>query len=128
VLSLVQTPLHAVWLAEQQTLDEHDVPELQTCPQPPQLLLLVLVLTHAPPQQLVPAPHTCPQLPQLLLSVCSLTQVPLQSDLPEEQLHVLPEHVPLEHGYAQSPPHTVVQTPVHLICGLVHVVWIVSRS
>jgi hypothetical protein len=62
------------------------------------LLLLVVVLTHVPPQQPVPFAQTLPQLPQLLLSVCSLTHVPLQSDCPEGHVHVLPEHVPLLQG------------------------------
>lgn len=57
---------------------------VQIIPQPPQLLLSLLVFTQAPPQT-VPAQepfrqqellvHTVPQAPQLLLSVFLFTQV-----------------------------------------------------
>jgi hypothetical protein len=98
VLSFAHTPLQTLRPAPQQTPDKQELPVLHTCPQPPQLLLLVLVFTHIPPQQPVPFAQTLPQLPQWLLSVCSLTHVPLQSDCPEGHVHALPEHVPLLQG------------------------------
>ena len=98
VLSFVHAPLHTDWELVQQTPDEQDEPPAHACPQPPQLVLLVLVLTHVPLQQAVPEPHTLPQLPQLLLSLVSSTQVPLHRDFPEGQTQVLPEQLPLLHG------------------------------
>ena len=77
--------------------------------------------------QVCPLPHVLPHDPQLLLSVCSLTQVPLQSDCPEGQVHVLPEQVPLLHGYEQLLPQTVVHVPMQFFWGA-QLVWIVSRS
>ena len=63
---------------------------MQSVPHPPQLVTLVLVSMHVPPQfvwpvgQHMPTLHTLPagqtvaQVPQWALSVCSLTQVPPQ--------------------------------------------------
>ena len=117
VLSFVHAPLHTDWELVQQTPDEQDEPPAHACPQPPQLVLLVLVLTHVPLQQAVPEPHTLPQLPQLLLSLCTAVHaplhhrsplaqqwpeahvwLPLHRDFPEGQTQVLPEQLPLLHG------------------------------
>jgi hypothetical protein len=68
------------------------VPVVHALPQAPQLALSVCVLTHTPPQSVMPGPqspqtpaehcwpigHAWPHMPQLLLSVCVLVQTPPQ--------------------------------------------------
>ncbi len=78
---------------------------VQTVPQAPQLVLLVVVLTHAPEQFVYPvaqaqaafvqtwfAPHATPQRLQLFLSFSRLTQVLLHfvfgAEQPAEQLEM----------------------------------------
>jgi hypothetical protein len=106
----------------------------QVVPHDPQLVMLVLVLTHEPPQFVVPEPQakvqapdeqTCPeaqilaQPPQLFESLCVLTQMPLQAAWPLPQLRLqlpLPSHVLLMPQVvpcaANDFPHTLA---VHVL-------------
>jgi hypothetical protein len=90
---LMHVPLHRVSWGSVQTQPPLAQlwPAPQCCPQPPQLLASVWVLTQTPlqncspegqaqlpPLQLWPEGQACPQLPQLAGSVWVLIQVPLQ--------------------------------------------------
>jgi hypothetical protein len=54
--------------------------------------------THDPLTHVEPAAHAAAHPPQLLLSVCSLTHAPLQSVYP--LLHVKPHALPLQSAVA----------------------------
>ena len=80
----------------------------QTSPQALQLLVVAL-LTHAPPHASFPAPQL--QAPQCWLSICSLTQAPLQAVSPALQVNV---HAPVAHeavALATFVVHGVPQAP-----------------
>jgi hypothetical protein len=86
---------------------------LQTFPQPPQLVLLVDVFTHAPEHNMspdvlhlhaplwqeLPAPHTFPQFPQLVLSLPRFVHTPLHIAIVQTLVHA-PFMQPWPEGHA----------------------------
>jgi hypothetical protein len=125
----MHTPPQLVCPAGQQSPDEQLFPAPHAFPQPPQLLLSVLVLTQAPPHKLgvepehvmpheppehvaEPVPElgpgqTLPQLPQLLGSVLVVTQAPPHPVCPAPQ-HTLPvQDLPPVH-FAPQPPQLLL--------------------
>jgi hypothetical protein len=107
-----QTPLHSTRNGGQTQRPSSQVcPPMQTCPQPPQLLLSLIVATQVPPHsvgaragqthvlamQVLPPWQTLLQSPQLFTSLVGSTHVPLQLIWPDRQ------HRPLSQYVAWSP-------------------------
>ena len=106
----LQHPFGHETVLHTQLPDTHVVPDPQTCPQVPQLLLSPCVLTHAPEaeQYVYPEMQLTPQL------------VPLQVGLPNELPFVGPGHAELHAVPQLVSPRLLSHVPPQLWDPAVH--------
>ena len=129
-------PQRVVNAGHRQTPPAHDVPPVQTAPQPPQLLSFEERFTQRPAHAVNPgrhaalqipllhtcaAPQTVPQPPQLRGSESGATQTPPQRLVPTGQRHIEPTQlVPPLHAVPHAPQLALdvrvsTQTPPQLV-------------